>query len=1084
MLAHDSSQVRLMALNRLLDVCKEHKEGICQMVSSSAQQAAYSGQAGASGRVVSQLLGHLLELSVRETVSEVIDACGACLGEIGAVDPGLVRVLMHKKDRDRERDKPPTGGASGGTSAVPSLHAANLPSLNDVNNSPPWEMDVLRMGMALLWHHLVPGMKSSDSAGTDHTGFAVQAILRTLGDELASDKASVRGHGKQPPGGHGHGTLPPPPPPQQQQQQHQQLQLQTTGVTQRGATPASMPDRLKDMLDKAGILEITLPYWHTRYSLKSNIRLLCPVYHADMGFVPWLSRWLRTLLFASAGDLHELFDACKGVLKTRSALSQMILPFVVVGAVLNPHQRSEEQAMEAIKTELCTVLRGGRHECSQEEPSGASASPERDASVLSADRPSLDPNPNPNLSADRPSLDGEAADSVGAPDPMAVQAVFSLLDTLSAWASRGHACRPRSGASKGSGSSVGGGMTITDEQCAQAYCNGQKVRKLVDLVPKPLLCQAALSIRAYARGLRYFEQHLRQLHCIGREEEMLSSISSRSSDGRSPRVAYGVTSAMQVSTHDGSNRELPLLSSAQLDKLFRIFSKLDDPDALQGLLVQAQVRGIAASATNRILEMEQTDDWLGALLEYGNGTLQSRASTAGGDADLTSGGGGKRILSHRNSLSEPYKPPSLRGKLARQAAVHSHLNVIPNFDASAAKMVAGSAAASSSIPLDPSPDTPTSEMTLADHERGRLRCLIELGHLDAVVDQALGTIHRHADLKVCLSMLNFSMPVKDRICRNEKSQQNHNQIITKLYTDFFANRTIKGAILPLGVEASWRLTHWDDLSEWICLVDEEESGDPDAGQGQGQPGTVGFVGSGKGVGLGLGSGKGGGGGTSSTAAWPARPSKAPVFDPDSLASPEDAFQISIGKLMLALRAADEQSFKGHLSAARLAVMRSLSAASMESYGRAYPLLVRLQVLHEIKEGFELCTVRAGRASPALQHNGAISNSMDVMVPVESTGTDVASRRRALLATWHWDRRLECMSPSIRHRSLVLAVRRSVLSAAALPSLVALNWHGLSVRLGQLGRFEAAMVALRCAVQAGLGAEEAQLQEARLLKVCP
>ena len=36
------------------------------------------------------------------------------------------------------------------------------------------------------------------------------------------------------------------------------------------------------------------------------------------------------------------------------------------------------------------------------------------------------------------------------------------------------------------------------------------------------------------------------------------------------------------------------------------------------------------------------------------------------------------------------------------------------------------------------------------------------------------------DVQVRLSMLNFSMPIKDRIYRNDKSQPNHNQIVTNL----------------------------------------------------------------------------------------------------------------------------------------------------------------------------------------------------------------------------------------------------------------------------------------------------------------
>ena len=69
--------------------------------------------------------------------------------------------------------------------------------------------------------------------------------------------------------------------------------------------------------------------------------------------------------------------------------------------------------------------------------------------------------------------------------------------------------------------------------------------------------------------------------------------------------------------NDGSNGVLPNLASSELDYLVTIFAKLEDPDVLQGIHVLRQVQGFPSTPWNRILELQQTDDWLGALVEYG-----------------------------------------------------------------------------------------------------------------------------------------------------------------------------------------------------------------------------------------------------------------------------------------------------------------------------------------------------------------------------------------------------------------------------------------------------------------------------------
>ena len=66
-------------------------------------------------------------------------------------------------------------------------------------------------------------------------------------------------------------------------------------------------------------------------------------------------------------------------------------------------------------------------------------------------------------------------------------------------------------------------------------------------------------------------------------------------------------------------------------------------------------------------------------------------------------------------------------------------------------------------------------------------------------------------------------------------------------------------------------------------------------------------------------------------------------------------------------------------------MGYLSAASMESYGRAYPLLTRLHILHEIDQ-----------------------------LNISSNGNNNFEN-----VTKYWDQRLNSMSPSITQRSLLL-----------------------------------------------------------------
>lgn len=104
------------------------------------------------------------------------------------------------------------------------------------------------------------------------------------------------------------------------------------------------------------------------------------------------------------------------------------------------------------------------------------------------------------------------------------------------------------------------------------------------------------------------------------------------------------------------------------------------------------------------------------------------------------------------------------------------------------------------------------------------------------------------------------------------------------------------------------------------------------------------------------------------------------------------FRTALGAAMLAVRRRDEVAGKRALSMARDCLLEPLSAASMESYRRAYPFLVRLHILHELEQGLTLASMGADEQSGA---------------PM----------------MWHWPRRFQLMQPALGVREPLLAARR-------------------------------------------------------------
>ena len=155
----------------------------------------------------------------------------------------------------------------------------------------------------------------------------------------------------------------------------------------------------------------------------------------------------------------------------------------------------------------------------------------------------------------------------------------------------------------------------------------------------------------------------------------------------------------------------------------------------------------------------------------------------------------------------------------------------------------------------------------------------------------------------------------------------------------------------------------------------------------------------------------------------------------------DANEISLGFCLSALRCGDRGDFDHHLNEARVQLLAPLAAASLESYTRAYPMLVRLHMLQELHEASALFPFdgtgdpgnREPHSAPTVQHGGA--KKLDSLIQV-------------------WRSRLELIqSSSITTWGPVLALRQCIL-----------EMHG-SATQGALG--EGHIKASRLACSAGL-----------------
>jgi hypothetical protein len=286
------------------------------------------------------------------------------------------------------------------------------------------------------------------------------------------------------------------------------------------------------------------------------------------------------------------------------------------------------------------------------------------------------------------------------------------------------------------------------------------------------------------------------------------------------------------------------------------------------------------------------------------------------------------------------------------------------------------------------------------------------------------------------------------------------------------HQQLESALLPFALEAAWRLQKWTSLDTFLKCLD----GDLDSSGG-----------------------------------------RSSVSSSDHSA----AFQVSLSRLFLSLQRGDQSDFAQQLQMARLRSMSLLSAATLESYGRAYPYLTQLHVLTEMETGFQLVHARAldslqAATSPifgvlldgadsndtnntnntnnANNANSARSNSSSRLRRTRSGSSSSSSSRNAMalpavasnrlaltVHAWHWAERLQVTAPTLAVRTLITSVRRGMLSVAGLSAPVGRSWLSLARARRASGCLEAARAALRQAELCATPADDVLLEECHLLR---
>ncbi|CAM9282925.1 unnamed protein product, partial [Discosporangium mesarthrocarpum] len=312
LLKDQSAQVRRAALKHLLLVLHRERHQLQPLL----------GLGEEIDPCVEELLRGLLRMAT-DSNPAIRDACGACLGELGAIDPARVALSLREDGEGRSRHH--------GTSK--SLRSKTL------SDCAPWEVTLEDMALILITDHLVPAFRASTtSMEQDRVAFGIQELLKlfsTCGSgDRHSKKRKVNAEEKN--------SATPNLIPTERERDNRQ------GGEDAGG-PGPMPDRLATRLRAAQVLWVVEPFWSSTYKLASKDLSFSPPFFlhpaVTISLERWLSIWCRHLISRARGPLKEAFVACRGAVRSHGAMAHFLLHHLVTDIVLFGDEGEVDQVL-------------------------------------------------------------------------------------------------------------------------------------------------------------------------------------------------------------------------------------------------------------------------------------------------------------------------------------------------------------------------------------------------------------------------------------------------------------------------------------------------------------------------------------------------------------------------------------------------------------------------------------------------------------------------------------------------------------------------------------------------------------------
>lgn len=703
MLRHESSQVRVVVLRRLLSIIREKRRLVFPAEFAN----------GKSCSILSMLISHLLSLCSRENDRTAKDICAQCLGELGAVDPARVSIkLLNSSSTSPALMKLILGKESG------------VNTINEYSASlPPWDFTVWSLGFFLLHEHLIPALRAANGAGDvaaqDFSGIAIQEILKILADAVNQDEAVSESTDTSPADGEMQGT---------------------------------MPAKLRAALNELQLFDITEPFWSTKYNLGFIKRpYKSDIYMGSQSFLAWMSSWCLQLISCSRSIFEPLYRACRGAVRHRPELGQFLLPYLIVDAV------KSTEGNQSIYAAVIAEIKGVLTMCLSSSEINVV---ERN---ISLDCCFGEQSMNKEQKLQSAYADMREVRMTSACQQLSVQGIFGLMDQFSAWSVLGDLeSRRKSKLSLSSKDSLHAVNWEASYRLINQVCND---------IPAHLLGTAALSIRAYARSARYFEVSARESHQADRHSYQLAvgdrveydissmkppagSTAGKAKEGKSRNTSLNNSSTSIVASeiltcksrrdlahrcvHDGANGELPYLSKELLDNLLTIFAHLDDNDALNGVQTSRHKFQIPSTPWNRIVEFEQMDQWLDALREYD--LLESLAyseSRVWRDPDESHG----MTFTEENTEETEEASYTMAQSQVRTLGATCLGGSQETSEGMVEDVLESQSVVQNGSKLDQCVENAGSQQIrhalLSFVERGKLRCLLEMGHTKLAYDEVV-----------------------------------------------------------------------------------------------------------------------------------------------------------------------------------------------------------------------------------------------------------------------------------------------------------------------------------------------------------